>query len=75
MEIANPSTKTLGFVCFHGAKKINIDPPYAQRMDLTTMLLKPKHRSSVFTKDGSYHHAEEAWISKGFQIVGEQAGC
>jgi hypothetical protein len=72
MEIANPSTKTLGFVCFHGAKKINIDPTYAQQsMDLTTMLLKPKHRSSVFTKDGPYHHAEEAWISKRFQIVGE----
>jgi hypothetical protein len=30
MEIANPSTKTLGFVCFHGAKKINIDPPYSK---------------------------------------------
>ncbi len=66
MEIANPSTKTLGFVCFHGAKKINIDPPYAQSMDLTTMLLKPKHRSSVFTKDGSL---PPCWRSLDFERV------
>ncbi len=66
MEIANPSTKTLDFVCFHGAKKINIDPPYAQSMDLTTMLLKPKHRSSVFTKDGSL---PPCWRSLDFERV------